>query len=331
MLIYYPECFSATAKKLKNISFKTSNSDFLQFLFAQVNLQYMLFRCTALPIGRHTKQVIFLKLRNVIMKKMLTGIMPVMGLLLGLVFSASANPKRIVNWMKGPRQDIRTIIVVSNYTKSRLMADLIQNGSRQPYILLPAKGQQNIFFCPVNPRRPALQITEDNVGRFINFANPDKVIVIGDESYVPRKYLAKIDKKIPIVIIPVKDWNKAAFAIGELMNLPNLSSDYSRLNQKIEMGFYRPEGEPSNAPAFEIISSEDISVPAEYTSGTGVPADAITEVGEPKESAPEEETVRKQVSVTETGTTAEVSDDLPEEPVVMPNAPMVDPQMVEDK
>lgn len=184
--------------------------------------------------------------------------MAVVGISLAVTSSAFADFEDIWNWFKGPRKTINTIIITSNYTQSRLMADLIQNGSRQPYVLLPAEGQKNIYFCPVNPNQPALQLTEKNVGRFINFANPDKVIAVGGPAYVPQRYLDQIDKRIPVVVVPVKDWNLASRAIGEMMDLPNLESDYQRLDRKIKLGFYRPMNQDSvknNPPADAIPSS----------------------------------------------------------------------------
>lgn len=277
------------------------------------------------------------------MKKTLTGIMLVTGLLCSLVFSATA-ADQLINWMKGPRKDINAIIIVSNYKNSRLMADLIQNESRQPYLLLPAKGQQNIYFCPVNPKRPALQIANDKVGRFINFANPNKVIVIGDEAYVPRKYLALIDKKIPIVIIPVKDWDKAAMAIGELMNLPNLSSDYSRLKGKMDQGFYRPSDEGANAFAVETITSKDIVLPVEAPptaeqTETTVEKTATTVAtgseldGEGETAVDEKETLRKEVSVQETKDAERISGtpETVKEPAIIQNAPLTEPKIVKEK
>ncbi|MDD2478829.1 MAG: hypothetical protein PHS31_02950 [Victivallaceae bacterium] len=271
------------------------------------------------------------------MKKMLTGIMLVAGLLCGLVFSASANADQIINWMKGPRKDIKTIIIVSNYKKSRLMADLIQNESRQPYLLLPAKGQKNIYFCPVNSKRPALQISNDKVGRFISFANPNKVIVIGDEAYVPRKYLAQIDKKIPIIIIPVTDWSKAAVAIGELMNLPNLASDYSRLKEKMDQGFYRPSDQAPSSYPVETITSEDIVLPAGVSDMAEQPAQTVAtdseNDNEGSEVPADKDTLRKEVSVQEANDVATVSKDdkTVKEPVVIPSEPVAEPEAVEEK
>lgn len=270
------------------------------------------------------------------MKKMLTRIMLVMGLLCSFAFSVTA-ADQVINWMKGPRKDIRTIIIVSNYKKSRLMADLIQNESRQPYLLLPAKGQENIYFCPVNPKRPALQIANDKVGRFINFANPTKVIVIGDDAYVPRKYLAQIDKKIPIVIIPVKDWSRAAVAIGDLMNLPNLASDYSRLKEKMEQGFYRPSDDGANTFTVETITSDDIVLPVEAPPAIEQPSTMVaTDVegdNEGEVAVDEKETLRKEVSVQETKDTEKVLEapEAVKEPAIIPNATLVAPKIVEEK
>lgn len=159
--------------------------------------------------------------------------------------SSFADFQDVVNWFKGPRKDIRSIVITSNYIKSRLLADLIQAESRQPYVLLPAEGQKNIYFCPVNKKQPAFLLTEKNVARFINFSNPERVYVLGGTDYVPQRYIDQIDRRIQVIMIPVKDWDAAARSLSDMMDLPNLSGDFSKLNQQVNRGFYNPGKYPA--------------------------------------------------------------------------------------
>ncbi len=186
-------------------------------------------------------------------------------LILGITMLASASSfadfQDIFNWFRGPRKDIRSIIITSNYTKSRLLADLIQAESRQPYVLLPAEGQKNIFFCPVNKKQPAFLLTEKNVMRFVNFAQPEKVYILGGTDYVPQHYIDQIDKRIQVILVPVKDWEATASSLGDMMNLPNLSGDFDKLNRQVDRGFYNPGKYPAATtplPAQEFVEEETV-------------------------------------------------------------------------
>ncbi|MFA7230195.1 MAG: hypothetical protein WC071_02885 [Victivallaceae bacterium] len=166
------------------------------------------------------------------------------------------------NWTapyKGPDKNIETLIITGNYKKPLMLAQIIQSQTKQPYILVPAKDDTHIFFCPVSNKKPALEIKEENLAKFISFINPQRVVVFGDTSYVPRKYIDMVDRKIPLVIISGDDWNQAAATSGDLLNLTNLPSDYSRLNKKLESGrLYKPTPKPKQVE--EVVASETVEV-----------------------------------------------------------------------
>jgi|GEM_PF-673533 hypothetical protein len=173
-------------------------------------------------------------------------IMLIFGITMFVSASSFADFQDVLNWFKGPRQNIRSIVITSNYIKPRLLADLIQAESRQPYVLLPAEGQKDdIYFCPVNKKQPAFLLNDRNVVRFINFANPERVYVLGGTDYVPRRYLDQLDPRIQIIMIPVKDWDATASSLSSMMDLPNLSGDFNKLNRQVERGFYNPGKYPA--------------------------------------------------------------------------------------
>ncbi|MCP3965786.1 MAG: hypothetical protein GY750_18520 [Lentisphaerae bacterium] len=142
---------------------------------------------------------------------------------------------------RGPKQDIINLVITSNYKKPLLMAQLIQYETRQPYILLPVRKDSGIYFCPVNNKKPALEVKKENLARFIKFLNPKRIIVLGDETYVPEKFLKGIDKNIPTVTISGDDWDRAAVTLTNLLGITNLKYDFARLSKKLENGtLYRP-------------------------------------------------------------------------------------------
>ncbi len=154
---------------------------------------------------------------------------------------------------QGPGQDIVTLVVTANYKNPRLLADLIQNESRQPYILVPAKQDVNqdiLYFCPVNSSKPALQIKKADFSRFVQFVNPQRVVILGDANYVPVEYEKSIDPNIPVIVIRGDDWNRAAAGLSNLLNLSNLKSDYTTLSAKIkdQTPLYIPDNKGTEMP-----------------------------------------------------------------------------------
>ncbi len=142
---------------------------------------------------------------------------------------------------RGPDKDVITLIITANYRQPLLLAQLIQYSNRQPYILLPTGNDKRIFFCPVSEKTPAREVKEENLPRFIHFLNPRQIIVLGNESYVPKQYLKLAEGKIPVFTISGTDWNAAAKSLGTLLDLTNLYTDYVRLSKKLESGtLYQP-------------------------------------------------------------------------------------------
>jgi hypothetical protein len=152
----------------------------------------------------------------------------------------AVNMKDLSQPYQGPSQDILTLIITSNYKKSRLLAELIQNATKQPILLLPAGDQKCIFFMPKNGKL-AQEITESQFAKFIEFVNPQKIVILGDSGFVPRKYVEQIEKKMVVVQLNSQDWIANATAAGTILDLHYLARDYTRLYRQIESGkLYSP-------------------------------------------------------------------------------------------
>ena len=121
------------------------------------------------------------------------------------VVSAEAAPWRSL----GPKRKIHTMIITGNYKNPRLLAELIQDESRQPYILLPDPRDevQKICFCPPS-RKDGMEIQEKYFNDFIRTAGPKRIIILGDERYVPRRYEEMLDRKIPIFRVTGDSWQR---------------------------------------------------------------------------------------------------------------------------
>ena len=146
------------------------------------------------------------------------------------------------SWItNGPKRDIVTLVVTANYKNPRLLAELILNESRQPYLLLPtpqSKLQKIIF---VQPKGPALEITPGKLKHYLSFLNPRRIVVLGDERYVSDQfvgeYLKKLETPIPVVRIEGNDWNRVAEETTYLLSLSHLGDNFKRLRQEMENNY----------------------------------------------------------------------------------------------
>ncbi len=149
-------------------------------------------------------------------------------------------------WSQGPRRDIETLVVVANYKTTRLIADLIQAESRQPYLLLPAaeSGDTRIYFCP--PKTAAIEIPEAELAKFVQQANPRRLLIVGDERYVPRRTINQLGTEIPVFIVEGSDWQRNVDEIGHMLPLSNLGRNFEKNYAKLMEGrLYRPISAPA--------------------------------------------------------------------------------------
>jgi len=143
-------------------------------------------------------------------------------------------------WMKpfkGPGQNISVLIVTGNYSKARILAELVQKYNGQPILLVPfasANSSQDIFFVPPQKSGKALKVPYTEMTNFINFVNPKMVLVLGGPNYVPDAYYKMIPENRPIVRISGADWYKNADAVGSMLNLSNVPGDYKKLLEQLQ-------------------------------------------------------------------------------------------------
>ncbi len=170
----------------------------------------------------------------------------------------------------GSTRDVVTLVVCSNNQSPRLLAELIQAESKQPYLIFPAPqaDDKRIFF--VLSRGPALEIPESKLTAFVRFLSPRRIVVLGNESYVPRKYVNRLDRSIPRFVADCEDWERVAEELAYMLNISSLRSDYKKLRDKMlsDSRLYRPISRP--APKAAPAQAEpviDDAVAAEPESG----------------------------------------------------------------
>ena len=164
-------------------------------------------------------------------------------LFVSLVFAvisavAVANP-----WSyHGPKRDIVSLVVTANYEKPRLIAELIQVESRQPFLLLPTRNEGNIYFCPPTHLGNPKFVGRQKLGQIIAFIAPKQIIVLGNERYVPEEYVKELRKVAPVFVVNTENWQQAADMVAPMLNLSKLPRDFSKLSAQLESGrLYVPE------------------------------------------------------------------------------------------
>ncbi|MBU8901515.1 MAG: hypothetical protein KOO69_02130 [Victivallales bacterium] len=166
---------------------------------------------------------------------------------------------------RGPKRDVITLIITSNYKHPLVIAQLLQDDTKQPYLLLPAINGKGIFFNPPRERsEEALEINEENLARFISFLNPKQIVILGGNEYVADKYRKMIAKEIPLITIEGDDWVKISERVSILLDARNVAYDYKKLGRELNSSLYKPKRTrnistaPSDGPVKDIDLDEII-------------------------------------------------------------------------
>ena len=126
--------------------------------------------------------------------------------------------------------------------KPRLIAELIQVESRQPFLLLPTRNEGNIYFCPPTHLGNPKFVGRQKLGQIIAFIAPKQIIVLGNERYVPEEYVKELRKVAPVFVVNTENWQQAADMVAPMLNLSKLPRDFSKLSAQLESGrLYVPE------------------------------------------------------------------------------------------
>lgn len=170
-------------------------------------------------------------------------------------------------FVRGNKYNVETVIVTGNYKSPRLMADLIQAESRQPYIIVPAANSADNL-CYLAMPKSGQAVPEDRFGAIISYTRCRRVVILGDTNCVPEKYETMIDRNIPVVRI-TGDWERVAEELTFLLNLSNLKRNYPKLRRQLNVTYQpvsapapRKAGAPAIPAAKEAPASGKASAPA---------------------------------------------------------------------
>ena len=208
--------------------------------------------------------------------------MKLFSMLLALMVSVSAMAAWPLPWLAdGPKRVPQTLVITGNYKSPRLLAELIQFESRQPYLLLPAAEGTDTRLYMCLPKTAAREVLEEDLPWVVRQLNVRRIIVLGNAAYVQPRFLEKLDRTIPVIQIDCVDWNRAAEELGFMLNLSNLSTDYKDNRETmLNAGkIYRPVSLPAKPEVKdEAAAKPEKEAPATPAPATEEPVNKVVEV-----------------------------------------------------
>jgi hypothetical protein len=156
----------------------------------------------------------------------------VLGTLLTAAPAAQAEWYKPSTWFKKKDKRVDLLIVTGNYVNSRLLAELIQLENKQPVLVLPS-GEDKIMYA-LGPNKDAIEIKPENYRSFVKFLRPKQVLFLGDNQYVPQKYIDAVKDDVAIWSITNADWEQTAISAGRMLKMKKLSFDYLVLVNQLE-------------------------------------------------------------------------------------------------
>jgi hypothetical protein len=134
---------------------------------------------------------------------------------------------------KKPRR-VETLIITGNFIKSRILAELVQDESKQPVLLLPTGNEDDVcYYLP--PKGQSLEIEAKDFISFVEFLQPRKVLFLGNAQYAsPDYHQALLQHNIVTWAVTNDDWEQIANSVGETMKIKNLYFDYLVLLNQID-------------------------------------------------------------------------------------------------
>ena len=166
------------------------------------------------------------------MQKKFLSILAIVAIVLGLAVESQAltlNP-----FKRNGRVKASSLMITGNYMESRLLAELAQYYSKQPLLVISpdVDGGYQLFFIPaVNE---ATAVSPDEFTEIIKYINPKRIIVIGNDSFVPMKFVDQARADYSIITLDSDNWSKNAAALGELLKIEKLQTLFEEYRKNID-------------------------------------------------------------------------------------------------
>ena len=185
---------------------------------------------------------------------------------------------------------VDTLLVAGNYTRSRLLAELIQKDNESPIILLSPEASPKFFYYIADEKKA----TKYNISRleeFYQFVNPKSTVIVGGKKYVGEKVVKMLDRNsAPCTSFNSSNWLANAKAAEKHFDIRKLAKDFSRLNLQLSQLDSTPATSTKNEV---IVNDEDIVALETPVVISEAPALEEPEVLLPTEDQPELEVIEQ--------------------------------------
>lgn len=153
--------------------------------------------------------------------KALLGVI-VLALTMQMAQAISMNP-----FKRAGRTRAHTLLVTANFLEPRLLAELAQYRTKQPILLLSpdGHGKHVIYFMPAGTK-PMVETVENFKG-LIDLINPQRVVILGNASFVPTEFVEQAQKKYPTIVLSNHSWDRNAVSLADLLKQPGLPKTFA--------------------------------------------------------------------------------------------------------
>ncbi|MCK5834156.1 MAG: hypothetical protein KAG98_00310, partial [Lentisphaeria bacterium] len=129
---------------------------------------------------------------------------------------------------------VETLIITGNYTKSRLLAEIIQNEEKAPILLFSPKGKKaEFYYLPYGKEAHGKKL--GRLTEILKFIDPKSILVVGDASYVGKETTKALNKTIiPTTHLSSENWVVNAQAASRIFGEDIIVKDFIRLSENLE-------------------------------------------------------------------------------------------------
>lgn len=173
-----------------------------------------------------------------------------MTVLLLLIAQSSAEAIELRNLAFWRARRLDTLILTGNYAKPRLLAEQAQAQTNLPIVLVSQEhGGDEIYYLPSKPS--AMRIEPRKFLEFVDvMLRPKRIVVLGDQTYVPARYVDMFKDRYPTIVISGNDWIANAEQLGKVLRTSFLARNYQRnLMQLLEAEAHQPTLEDYQMPS----------------------------------------------------------------------------------
>lgn len=138
-----------------------------------------------------------------------------------------AKKKYFESFRNKKESEIPFLIITANYQSCAILAAIAREEKAVPCILLPAAGDKKgkIWFIPAR-NSGIISIAEKDLGKFLSFLAPGRIVILGDELIVPERCRPLSTYECPVTSLLSNSWRYNALVLGNLFSIDDMQEMY---------------------------------------------------------------------------------------------------------